>query len=195
LADTSERNHVTGRRVIVTKIDRAGRSGFDEHLVSSVVPVVDPNNPVMQSGKIFTLLWGTPPTSVPLVGPGVDDPPHRAPLWAEPGGTRVVLATFPPLSPSEATTSQGVEAKFPELISAFDPDGSGMHATDTIDYVMVLSGSLTLELDDGAKVGLHVGDTVIQRGTRHAWRNYSPEPATVIGFSTGAKRIAGSEGT
>ena len=41
----------------------------------------------------------------------------------------------------------------------------------SIDYCMVLSGELELILDGGEMVTLSVGDTVVQRGTRHAWRN------------------------
>jgi uncharacterized cupin superfamily protein len=32
---------------------------------------------------------------------------------------------------------------------------------------VVLEGTVVLELDDGAEVTLHRGDTVVQHGTRH----------------------------
>jgi uncharacterized cupin superfamily protein len=51
-------------------------------------------------------------------------------------------------------------------------EASGFHRTDTLDYVMVLDGEVTLELDRGA-VTLGPGDCVVQRATRHAWRNRS----------------------
>ena len=51
----------------------------------------------------------------------------------------------------------------------------GFHRTETIDFVMILEGDLTLELDDGS-VDLHPGDCVVQQGTRHAWRNRSDRP-------------------
>jgi hypothetical protein len=41
----------------------------------------------------------------------------------------------------------------------------GMHSTDTIDYVIVVSGETWLELDDGAEVHLKQGDVVIQNGS------------------------------
>lgn len=50
---------------------------------------------------------------------------------------------------------------------------SPMHRTSSLDYGIVLSGELELELDDGAKVLLHGGDIVVQRGTVHLWRNPS----------------------
>lgn len=48
-----------------------------------------------------------------------------------------------------------------------------MHRTLSIDYCMVLAGTLELVLDDGKTVALKEGDTVVQRGTNHAWRNPS----------------------
>ena len=48
----------------------------------------------------------------------------------------------------------------------------GMHTTATIDFEVVLDGEIWLELDDGVEVHLRAGDTVVQNGTRHAWRNH-----------------------
>jgi hypothetical protein len=46
----------------------------------------------------------------------------------------------------------------------------GMHQTATIDYVVVLSGRVTLLLDDD-ELELAPFDVVVQRGTNHAWIN------------------------
>lgn len=69
-----------------------------------------------------------------------------------------------------------------------EPDNPGMHTTATIDYEFVVSGEITLELDDGAEVTVRAGDTVIQSGTRHAWRNRSAEPCTMVVVLIGAHR-------
>jgi hypothetical protein len=37
-----------------------------------------------------------------------------------------------------------------------------------------------LDLDDGVTASLRAGDVVVQNGTRHAWRNPGPDPATVF---------------
>lgn len=50
---------------------------------------------------------------------------------------------------------------------------SPMHRTNSLDYGIVISGQLELELDDGARTLLGPGDIVIQRGTIHLWRNPS----------------------
>ena len=52
---------------------------------------------------------------------------------------------------------------------------------------MVLEGTVILELDDGAEVTLHQGDTVVQNGTRHRWRNPGDVPARLALFVCGAE--------
>ena len=47
-----------------------------------------------------------------------------------------------------------------------------MHRTETIDYAVILSGEITMFLDD-QDVELKAGDTVVQCGTNHAWVNRS----------------------
>jgi hypothetical protein len=47
-----------------------------------------------------------------------------------------------------------------------------------------------LELDDGAEVTLHPGDTVVQNGTRHRWRNLGDTPARLALFICGASHAA-----
>jgi quercetin dioxygenase-like cupin family protein len=65
-------------------------------------------------------------------------------------------------------------------------DAPGMHTTATVDFEVVLSGSATLELDDGAMVTLHAGDTVVQNGTRHRWANPGDVPVVIAVFLVGA---------
>jgi len=65
-----------------------------------------------------------------------------------------------------------------------------MHTTDTIDFEVVLDGTIILELDDGAQVTLNLGDTVVQNGTRHRWKNPGDEPARLALFIVGASHAA-----
>ena len=53
--------------------------------------------------------------------------------------------------------------------------GPGRHRTDSIDLVQILSGHITLMLDED-EVDLGPGDFVVQRGTWHAWSNRGDEP-------------------
>jgi len=55
------------------------------------------------------------------------------------------------------------------------------HRTDSIDYAVVISGEIDMELDVGT-VHLKAGDVVVQRGTIHNWVNKGTEPC-IIAFS------------
>ena len=54
-----------------------------------------------------------------------------------------------------------------------------MHRTNSMDYAVILSGSIVLELDDGAEVALHAGDVLVQRGTMHSWIKSRSQPCTI----------------
>lgn len=56
---------------------------------------------------------------------------------------------------------------------------SRMHRTSTLDYGVVLSGAIVLELDDGAETTLMAGDLLVQRGTIHRWINRGDVPCTM----------------
>lgn len=52
----------------------------------------------------------------------------------------------------------------------------GFHQTYSIDIVTLISGELVALMDTGEKV-LRPGDTLVQRGTSHAWSNRGTVPA------------------
>src|SRR5215475_12865202 len=52
------------------------------------------------------------------------------------------------------------------------------HRTDSIDYAIVLSGQIDMELDDQV-VTLRAGDVLVQRGTIHNWVNRSDAPCVI----------------
>ncbi len=54
-----------------------------------------------------------------------------------------------------------------------------MHKTETIDYIILLKGDVTLILDN-EEVDLKPFDVVVQRGTNHAWVNNGDETALLI---------------
>ena len=51
------------------------------------------------------------------------------------------------------------------------------HRTQTVDYDIVLSGEIDLELDGGEVLHLKSGDVVIMRGGTHTWHNKGLVPA------------------
>jgi|SRR4051812_41456498 len=50
---------------------------------------------------------------------------------------------------------------------------SPMHRSNSIDYGIIMSGALELELEGGETSRLGPGDIVVQCGTNHLWRNPS----------------------
>ena len=62
------------------------------------------------------------------------------------------------------------------------------HRTDSIDYLVVLSGEIDMELDDTV-VHLKAGDVLVQRGTIHNWINRGPEPCVLAGVLIDAKPV------
>lgn len=109
-------------------------------------------------------------------------------------GFRFGVFTVPPMSDADPTNIDvGVmlnqmEQIWPGMASHMEPDNPGMHTTDSIDYEFVISGEVFLELDDGEEVHLKAGDTVVQNGTRHAWRNKGTEPCRMVVCLIGAHR-------
>jgi mannose-6-phosphate isomerase-like protein (cupin superfamily) len=66
--------------------------------------------------------------------------------------------------------------------------GRFMHATDTIDYLIILSGRIVLELEAGeAEVG--PGDLIVDRGTVHSFRNDGPDPVVMAGVTLPASPL------
>lgn len=55
------------------------------------------------------------------------------------------------------------------------------HRTDSIDYAVVMSGEIDMEMD-GAMIHIKAGDVLVQRGTVHNWINSGTEPC-IIAFA------------
>lgn len=132
-------------------------------------------------------------TRVVSDGPAAGEGPRPAMIWA--------CAQTPPL-PSDGA-EPGLDEMFPPaggfrfMVVDISPDASnppsvdaryeGFHRTDSFDCGVVLSGSVVLELDEG-DVDLHAGDTFVQCGGNHAWRNPNDEPCRVAFVIVGAER-------
>lgn len=52
------------------------------------------------------------------------------------------------------------------------------HRTDSIDYAVVVSGEIDMEIEDSV-VHLNAGDVLVQRGTIHNWVNRGTEPCVM----------------
>jgi quercetin dioxygenase-like cupin family protein len=63
------------------------------------------------------------------------------------------------------------------------------HRTDSIDYAVVISGEIDMELDVGS-VRLKAGDVLVQRGTIHNWVNRGSAPCVIAFALIDAKPVA-----
>jgi mannose-6-phosphate isomerase-like protein (cupin superfamily) len=115
-------------------------------------------------------------------------------LEPSPGGTIFRYAVIPPEDPNISAEER--ERAAAKLFAQMDAvhcrtDISrhpGMHKTSTVDYVVLLSGEVTMLLDRG-EVNLKPFDVVVQRGTSHAWVNKGNEPAVLAAVLVDAKPV------
>jgi quercetin dioxygenase-like cupin family protein len=63
------------------------------------------------------------------------------------------------------------------------------HRTDSIDYAVVISGEIDMDLD-GTEVHLKAGDVLVQRGTIHNWINRGTEPCVIAFALIDAKPVS-----
>ncbi len=63
------------------------------------------------------------------------------------------------------------------------------HRTDSIDYAVVISGTIDMELDDGVVAKLKAGDVLVQRGTIHNWVNRGTEDCVIAFVLISAKPV------
>lgn len=152
---------------------------------------VEPITVSLLPGAEYHVVWGSDtPVKLPT-----DGRQPWAPMWFPlASGFRFIFVTFPPngssstTNPPSAAALAEFSAKLPGLGEVMEPDNPGMHASDTIDFVFIVSGEIWLELDDGAEVKVSAGDCVVQNGTRHAWRNKSSEPCIAAAVLVAAPR-------
>jgi quercetin dioxygenase-like cupin family protein len=62
------------------------------------------------------------------------------------------------------------------------------HRTESIDYAVVISGAIDMDLD-GTVVHLKAGDVLVQRGTIHNWVNRGTVPCIVAFVLVAAKPV------
>ena len=135
-------NTATPIRRIVTGHD-------DKDIAKVIIDGVAQNIRGNRPGQYTTLMWCTDsaPCTMP-VGEHVEDMGAKQ------------LGTYPPVAGTRF------------MIAEYPPNNQPtMHRTETIDYIVVLSGKIDMELDEGKVVTMGPGEVMIQRGTNHAWIN------------------------
>lgn len=144
----------------------------------------DPARP----GFASTRIWVT--DRAPPILKGIRESLHmRHTLEPPPDGSVCRVVTFPPDDSYKGKVgAKEVQAYFAAMgspgASTYSPKAPHpyMQKTRSLDFCLVLEGEITLVLDT-EEVQLKAGDTVVQRGTNHAWSNRSDKPC-VIAFSS-----------
>ena len=129
-------------------------------------------------GSSTTLVWGRDDVAE---FPDDGSKPERETVFPRPGGCAIAVLEIAP------HTDEFDEFVRSQLAPWADPDAPGMHRTATIDYDVVLEGTVGLEVDDGVVVTLYAGDIVVQNGTTHRWRNHGDTVARILAVTVGAK--------
>jgi len=114
-------------------------------------------------GAMVAPIWTT--EGFPVNNDGSEDASLRQTGTTLPGGTVLRVVEFSP----------GVQAR--------------NHRTDSIDYAIVMSGEIDMDID-GEVVHLKAGDVLVQRGTIHNWINKGTAPCVIAFALIDAKPVA-----
>lgn len=85
-------------------------------------------------------------------------------------------------------TAGGEQSEDDRPTQAGELPSGGIHATDSLDIDIVLSGEITLELGDGDSRVFGQGDVVVMNGVAHAWRNDGDTEAKIFTIVLGGSR-------
>lgn len=166
-------------RRIVTIDDERGRSTAIQD-----GPSPDRRTDPARPGFAATRIWVTDRTPPQIKG--VHETVHLPhTLEPPPGGSVCRIVTFPP---DDGYRGKVGETEVRAFFEAMGSPGAStysaraphpyMQKTRTLEFCLILEGEITLILDS-EEVQLAAGDTVVQRGTNHAWSNRSGRPCVI----------------
>jgi mannose-6-phosphate isomerase-like protein (cupin superfamily) len=166
-------------RRVVTGLDHEGRSTI----------VLDEISTTRIVAEAFSVcdVWTTPALPSPVLqsdaldGTVLLNPPLT--------GFTYRLVSFPPDADIDVAAAYGTSL---DAIGAGDSQSpgaelAGLHQTDTVDVVTVLSGEIYAVLETTETL-LKPGDSFVQRGTQHSWSNRTQEACTLVVVQMGAVR-------
>ncbi|WP_326686197.1 cupin domain-containing protein [Streptomyces sp. NBC_01795] len=163
-------------RVVVTGVNAEGRS---------VVESDGPARPWVKrpTGTLVMDLWRA--DALPISADADSTATDEVVLQPPPHGLAIRTTVFPPDSSISEEASAAYAAAMKDIYGEQGNAGGGsddipgMHSTETIDVATVIDGEIWAVMEEGETL-LRAGDTMVQRGTRHAWRNRSDRPTTVV---------------
>lgn len=147
---------------------------------------VEPVTATLLPGVEIFRVWELDKTSVPVTA--ATDGDRKSTFFPAPGGIRFGFLTIPPgidyLPAPDADLNAAaveMEEKLPGAAATFSTERPGEHTTQSVDYIIVLSGRGLMRAP-GVEVRLNQGDCLIQNGTPHGWFNDGDEPL-VLGYT------------
>jgi mannose-6-phosphate isomerase-like protein (cupin superfamily) len=166
-------------RRIITVDDEAGKS-----VAIADGPTPDIRTDPARPGYVAERIW-VASSSPHRIGAFRDTVLEPHTIEPPKGGSVCRIVTFPPDDSYRGKVGASqVQAFFAAMGSpqastyAANAPHPYMQKTRTLDFCLVLEGEITLVLDT-AEVHLKAGDTVVQRGTNHAWSNRSNKPCRI----------------
>jgi hypothetical protein len=153
-----------GPRLVVTGVESHGKSAF----------VYDGAAPIRQLTPLATMVPMWQVDEIPSRKLAECSSYNLQGFMPPPNGFRVFLAQVTP----ESELGEGAEfkSKFEATMGHLQQvelgSGPGFHKTETIELITMVAGEMYAISETGETL-LRTGDTLIQRGTMHAWSNRS----------------------
>jgi cupin domain len=149
-------------------------TGFDATGAPAILKQGDPPTVIHAGRYTTTELWVSDRS--PLAPTGGDNSTREWALEPPPGGACFRIVEIAPAETGGDAVSDASHEEF-----------QGAHATDTLDYVTILRGRVTLVVG-GTQVDLGPGDSVVQQpGVPHDWQNRGTETAVMAGVLVSAR--------
>jgi len=177
-------------RRFVTGLNTQGKSIVTiDDVAGNVLPVAG------WPGASITEIWAT--DEMPVDNTGDEDRGARAIRHdPTPNGTIFRVVEIPP--EKELKGEIDVAAAFDSMGSHNKPSDAdsarhgSMHFTNSVDYLVVLSGEMHMLMEDG-EVLLPTGSCIVQRGAKHAWVNRSDKPCVLAAVLVAANPVGGAD--
>jgi quercetin dioxygenase-like cupin family protein len=153
-------------------------TGYDANGNPAIIASGEPPTVIHAGRYTTTELWVS--RRGPITATAQDASAGDWALEPPPGGACFRIVELAPGEDApESAPAGGLEAEHAGFQEA--------HATETLDYVTILRGEVTLVIGD-AEVTLGPGDSVVQQpGVPHDWQNRSDQPAVMVGVLVSAQ--------
>ncbi len=160
--------NIQARRIVIG-VDAQGRS--------TIVDDGPTETRVATEGYTINQIWQATQVPTPVMSENTLGP--KAVIPPPPEGYTYVITTFPPDSSWDFAAGYAKAlAEAGAADSANENDPPGMHKTDSIDIVTIIDGEIWALVETGETL-MKQGDTLVQRGTKHAWNNRSDRNCTI----------------